>query len=516
MVLREDPQNRAVARELASLLTQAQRYSEAAERYLALIDQDPDDRESRLSLARIQSWSGAYEESIRNYRLLLSTPERDTQLETELARVLSWSGRYPESIELYDDLIRRNGSDEATKLEYARVLSWSGRYGASSKVYREYLSGKDDGDHREERIELARVLSWGGSYEESRVEYASLIEEDPVNAGLHAELGDVYRWAGRNDLARSAYRTCLKLDETNGRAIEGLEILRMTWNRVEVTPGYDEWTDSEGFGLYRSQLQVTTHPWEITTLGGGLGMERVKQLGSTVDARTFFLSFQAPFLGKFKGYGTYQLTDYDTIGMRNGYTAKIEYLPNLGLTVGLVSSRNEIVREVFNIRSLTGGIIQSQSLMAYLLSNSRRGFTIELVGQLGDQTDDNRRKNGRAVLTYRIRSKPYIGVSYRLLYIGYRDRSDLYWDPRDYVSNMGMGHIVFGIDPVEFEVEGGIGRGNQDGVGNNEYSVVLGGRVDLFAGTVLAASYSRGRTGRLFEDSIYTFSSFAIRLTQRF
>jgi hypothetical protein len=261
---------------------------------------------------------------------------------------------------------------------------------------------------------------------------------------------------------------------------------------------------------------VTTHPWEVTTLGGAIGKERVKQFGSSVDALSFILSFQTPILGKFKGFGSYQLTDYDTIGRRHGYSAKIEYFPNLNMTVGLVSSRNEIVREVFNIRSLTGGIIQSQNLMAYFLSNPRRGLSIELIGQISDQTDDNRRKNGSAILTYRLRSRPYIGLRYRLLYLGYRDRSDRYWDPRDYVSNMAMGHIVFGIEPLEFEVEGGIGRGNQDGVGNSEYSFVLGGHLDLFAGTILAASYSRGRTGRLFDDSIYTFSRFTIRLTQRF
>ena len=272
--------------ELAAVLLDARRYTDAADEYRRLIAQDPARREYRLGLARALTWGDRPREAEPLLRGLRAAAPEDTIVVALLhsarsgydpssseagnwvvedpayapyrlayARALENDGHSREAAEQFDLLVAVDATlpllreaaaahgtardslgaaallgraldlapgDDSLRLDYARALAWAGD---SQRAIDQY--GTLVAHHPTAELFLARgqLLVWRGDNRRGADDLRRSVALAPSYEG-YALLGDVARWEGSFDEARTMYLHALTLVPNDPRVTVALAELR--------------------------------------------------------------------------------------------------------------------------------------------------------------------------------------------------------------------------------------------------------------------------------------------------
>lgn len=127
----------AVRAELAAVLLQSGKYSDAAREYRTLLDRDPWNRGYRLSLAKSLAWGGDYGEAERELSVLRSMRANDAEVE-QLERLVR-PNLEPSSTEARG-WVAQNPSFQPYRVALAKAYMRERQYRAAIEVYDALLS----------------------------------------------------------------------------------------------------------------------------------------------------------------------------------------------------------------------------------------------------------------------------------------------------------------------------------------------------------------------------------------
>ncbi len=205
------PDDRAVWRELAVVLTRMGRYDEAESVY-GRLRRAADDPALTLQLARLLRDRGSPEGALALYDTLLAASPDDTALLVEYAQTLTWAERYASAAAVYRDLLHRHRYRHALRLELAHVLYWDGQ---RAEALRELTAIPAEAPQRVEALQLRTVIErelavvgspvetfldgarravLAGDFEEARRRYAQAVARSPRDPALWLEWADVLQF----------------------------------------------------------------------------------------------------------------------------------------------------------------------------------------------------------------------------------------------------------------------------------------------------------------------------------
>ena len=198
----------AIRAELAEVLLQSQRYSEAAREYRRLVAADSANTGYRLGLAQALAWGGRYREAERELSRLAIARPRDAGVDTLLRSVRE--SMQPRSREAAQ-WVREQPRYAPYRFALARALLREGQHDAA-------LAQNDTGllwgRSPAALIERARINMARRDRDAAMTDLSASIATGPtVNAYL--ALGDIYRWRGEYPSARSAYEMARTLSPSS-------------------------------------------------------------------------------------------------------------------------------------------------------------------------------------------------------------------------------------------------------------------------------------------------------------
>ncbi len=269
-------------REYARAATWAERYAHAADLYRQLVEGRTDDPELKLALAQVLYWSGEPQaaadvmaalptgfatpgvDSLRTALTLAlpapdtaAAPDRVDMTPLERARRLVLTGQVDSALVLYRQQLSRGEAGDSLLIEMADVFEYGAGVTDSAIAYLRAYLDRRPGDP-EVQLRLAQRLAWSGRYAEAESEVLRRLEVRSGDAGAWALLGNLRRWRGDRDGARTAYRRALELDPGEPSAREGQSILRAqvdavlaAQGRIGPAAGVEYFADSDEFSVAR-------------------------------------------------------------------------------------------------------------------------------------------------------------------------------------------------------------------------------------------------------------------------
>lgn len=226
--------NAAVRAELAKVLLESGKYSEAAGEYRALLARDPRNSIYRLSLAKALAWGNSFREADRELTILASMRGNDPEVEQvqrsvrvslepssaearqwvvqdpfyrpyrmALARALAREHQYRDALAILNDLVARAPADTAYRLALIDVLTSDHRYAAALAQSDTLLSFSRTPSALVSRARLDIARDDLGAAERDLIE---ALQAKP-SAESYLLLGDTYRWRGEFGKARTAYES---------------------------------------------------------------------------------------------------------------------------------------------------------------------------------------------------------------------------------------------------------------------------------------------------------------------
>gem|GEM_PF-1887464 len=148
----------------------------------------------------------------------------DSSAQLGLARHYAAMPEFDKSLDLYQKYLKRFPLDYGVRLERARILIWTGREEEAIPELRAIAAF--DAANREARLLLAESLMKRG---EDLLEAEGLLDKEmranPRDTRVRISYADALRSLGRYEQAREVYLETLKIDSTNLRARQGLELL---------------------------------------------------------------------------------------------------------------------------------------------------------------------------------------------------------------------------------------------------------------------------------------------------
>lgn len=488
---RESPGNPAYRLALARALVREHRDREALVMFDSLLS-------SGETVALLREAAGAHaaaRDSVGNARLLgraVSLAGYDPALRREYADALDWSGDRRGAIAQYSDLLRHSPNDPGLLLARGRLEVWDGQY---------------DEAERDLRASLARRPS----------------------AAAYALLGDAYRWRGDVRHSREAYAAALALapgDSTARSGLAALDEMRagLLASRSTDDPGWQATfthvEDNAGFLYLAGGLGRVITVGRATTVGIDAEQRRISQrfphateryvYGAAVAASAAH-QFDAFTAGAHAGvvrHGTVGNTLFGDVHVARGWRAG---------SVSAMLSSGPAYLPLVSVQSLvqfdTAGVISARPLLARTaqVSGSAPLGTLTLSGsaELTSLSDGNRRTSAYLGAAYPI--APEISLLYSGFALGYRGRSDRYWDPTLYGSqSVGAQYAPRWHGPFTLAARAlaGVGRTTEIFGTSNGPGVRATGRTAFQLSTTgelsyrrapwevaLTAGYARGREG---------------------
>jgi tetratricopeptide (TPR) repeat protein len=238
-LLEENPDQRALIREVAQLAVQARSFEVAARLYGRLSELEPDLASWPIARARALTWDRRYREAEGLLeKLVHDQPDRrDRELKMALADVKLGLHQYGPAAKLLEELHRENPSDESVEKKLVEALAWSGeterarehlarlraahpedlqllvqagdlavarkRYADAVLLYEE-AEGKGDAS-RATRVKLARALVSAGRVYDGARYYDRLEWEDPRDWEIRREKARMLGWKGSPDASLFEY-----------------------------------------------------------------------------------------------------------------------------------------------------------------------------------------------------------------------------------------------------------------------------------------------------------------------
>lgn len=245
----------AIRAELAEVLLQSQRYSEAAREYRRLVAADSENTKYRLGLAQALAWGGRYRDAERELRTLTAARPRDAVIDTLLRTVrqsmqprareaAQWVREQPQYIPYRFALARalvREGQYDAALAQNDTVLLW-----ARSPVV---------------LIERARIDIARQDLDAAVTDLSASIATGPT-VDAYLALGDIYRWRGEYSSARSSYDMARSLGPSSREVVARFSQLArderpavVFGTPIDVQPG---WQTSASLAADKAGTQYST------------------------------------------------------------------------------------------------------------------------------------------------------------------------------------------------------------------------------------------------------------------
>jgi tetratricopeptide (TPR) repeat protein len=451
----------------------------------ALADPDPRVAEADALLGSADTFARA----IGLYRAVLAETPEERAVRLRLARVLAWSQRYDEALAEYDRLLAEAGAPQRE----------TDPAGASPG---------------ELAIERAEVLSWAGRNDDAIGAFEAALALDPQSGRAARGLARAYRWSGRQAPADRAYARALELEEDPDARSEWAALRAGFPPRAGVETQLYE--DSEDFRELRTFATASYFPDLDTQLVGRAGMIDVS--GPSVAAAPWLprddrggelaLSAKRSFGERVVGELELGARIFREAGAFPLARGRLKLSAKSGAVLGVEVDHRDALDSTGTVAALEDGIRDTTTRVSLWKGLPRR-FEIFTDAQVAFLSDSNLRTATSATLSW----QPWSERQLRLLvgggYVGYTDRSDLYYDPEwDASGFVGLSHreqLPFRLT-ADLEARGGYGSALQDGVTGKGPAYEVAGSLAWHVGIVrVALRASRAQSQR---ESSYVANRF--------
>lgn len=422
--------------------------------------------------------------------------------------------------------VRLAGFDAALQREYADALDWSGDRRGAIAQYTDLL--RRSPDDPELLLGRGRLEVWAGQYDAGVRDLRASLASRP-SARAYALLGDAYRWRGDGKRSRDAYVAALALAPGDSTARSGLAALDQLRAAVLSARGAEDpgWhatfahvEDNAGFLYLAGGIGRVATVAPATTVGIDAEQRRISQRFSRARERYVYgvavaasaaHRFDALTAGGRAGvvrHGAVGSSVFGDLHVAHGWRAG---------TVSATLSTGPAYLPLVSVQSLvqfdTGGIVSSHPLVARTAQVGGSAplgmLTMSVSAEVTRLSDGNRRTSAYLGAAYPI--APELSLLYSGFALGYRSRSDRYWDPTLYGSqSVGAQYASRGRGPFTLSARAlaGIGRATEVFGTTDGPSVRTTGRAAFQLSTsgdlsyrrapwdvAITAGYSRGREG---------------------
>jgi tetratricopeptide (TPR) repeat protein len=376
---------------------------------------------------------------------------------------------FPRAVELYRAALAEAPEDREVRQRLARVLAWSERYDESLAEYDALLRAPDPS--AELQLERAEVLSWAGRNDEAIAGFEAVLARDPGSARAARGIARAWRWSGRAAAADRAYARALELGE-DAEARREWAALRAGFpprSGVEA----ELYADGEDHRRIASRARASFFPDLDTFVEGRAGLVDVR--GPRVAA--------APGLARRDRGGEIALGVRRALGARLEaelelgarlfreagavplVRARLQPAPARGAVLGLEVDHRDALDRTDSVAALEDGIRDTTTRLTLWKELPRR-LEVFADAQVGALSDSNLRSAAGATLSWQPWAERELRLHLGGGYVGYTDRSELYYDPDFDLSGLvGVSHreqLPFRLT-VDLEARGGFGAARQDG-----------------------------------------------------
>jgi tetratricopeptide (TPR) repeat protein len=383
----------------------------------------------------------------------------DRRARLELASVLAEGGDFAAAQAEYERCVAEDAKDPKASRELARVLSWRGDYGRSLALYDALIA--DAPDDRELLRERANVLSWDGQLNEAAAGFRRLTSD----AGAVRGLADVHRWSEQYAAAAHEYETVRRLAPESEHAQVADAYLTAERSAVAVAPWFSFFDDSDGFRAFHGGVEGTRRFGLTTDLSASFSHDDYDQHRDHLAAERIHFSLRHDLGVAWRATLHYGPSIYDDGRVTHGYGATVARFFEPESTAAIGYDHYDIIDEVGSIRTATDRIIQADRVR--LSGHHVLPWRIELGGTAGwaAYTDGNALTTASLSVSRRVLRVPRVVLGYSFNFVSYAERTDLYWDPRHYVSNGAVASLSQPVGPrVRIVLDGRVGYGvDRDG-----------------------------------------------------
>jgi tetratricopeptide (TPR) repeat protein len=376
---------------------------------------------------------------------------------------------FPRAAELYRAALAEGPEDREVRLRLARVLAWSQRYDESLAEYDALVRTPDP--PAELLLERAEVLSWAGRNDEAIAGFEAVLARDPGSARAARGIARSWRWSGRAAAADRAYARALELEEDPEARREWAALRAGFPPRTGAEA--ELYADGEDHRRIASRALASFFPDLDTSVAGRAGLVDVR--GPRVAAAPGLAREDRGgevALGVRRALGAHLAAELELgarlfreAGAVPLARARLELAPARGAVLGLEVDHRDALDRTDSVAALEDGIRDTTTRLTFWKQLPRR-FEVFADTQVGALSDSNLRSAAGATLSW----QPWAARELRLHvaggYVGYTDRSELYYDPDFDLSGLvGVSHreqLPFRLT-VDLEARGGFGAARQDG-----------------------------------------------------
>ncbi len=354
-----------------------------------------------LEEARQLSSNKNFQPAVRKYIEYLKSQPEDFQAKLELADVYAANSEYDKSNNLYEDILSQNYDFEIDKRRVKNLL-WSEQYFSANRELK-ILSLKNP-DDIEIKLLLADSYLFNGEKEKARAIYYDLLNQAPESYILNQRLvwlGDKPSFTDFN-FSLQLIPAANYFNDNQNFTYSGQSFSLKT----ALTKNF-----AFGGAIHRGGLSSLSEERTLYLVKGTLNLritEMIKteasfgQIFFNTNEKQFFVEFNFNFdnPNKFSFKSFYRRTDASLELYSPRLVDKRFYANSIGLDFSFYPGLNFILASRY-----------------YLILPEDKNQGNQFIFRFGNEIIKN------------------ISVGYELLYYTFKDRSDFYWSPKDFISH---------------------------------------------------------------------------------
>jgi len=216
---------------LAGLLTESGRFTEAIEHYREALRLRPGDTDVHANLGLALAGTGDLDEAAAEYRLALAGDAENAGLHARLAELEEERGQLEQAAVHYREALLLEPGDAPRHTRLGAVLAGLGRTEEAITEYRRAL--EIDPGFADAHNNLGAALADQGHIAEAVARYLEALRLDPDSADARVNLGNVRAAQGRPGEAASLYRDALAINPQLADAHNNLGFVTAMEGRLE-------------------------------------------------------------------------------------------------------------------------------------------------------------------------------------------------------------------------------------------------------------------------------------------
>ena len=267
--------------------------------------------------------------------------------------------------------------------------------------------------------------------------------------------------------------------------------------------------DSGDFNYNNGNLGGKFHLTPTKFVDASLTRHWISQEGDHVSGNGVQLLFGDTFGERMEGRAGFGFDDYDGLDQNLSYLFSLAFPPVKKGFLTLKYEYGNVVYRVSRLDALKEGITSHEvSPTYYHWISERWSYWGQL--NLGRYSDKNLRSTLNSSLTYMLKLKPELSLTYALYYNAYKDRSAFYWDPPGYLGHVLLIRMKENIgDLLTVNLGGSLGFSPTEKKRTNPgFSIQISMLDSLRWGLDVTGDYKGG--GR--QDEYYSFTSTSVNL----